>query len=196
MFATRRGGRILGACLFLMLCAPTLAHCGDQEATPASSPRGAYMASQCKEAMRCPLFDEVYAATPAFRHALSLSLRHGGEEVPGWVKDKLPRKQAHGDASVPPAASAMLPLRIDDRSYLLGRMTDPENPAHLIVALYDTERGFASVHYVNKEGTVALLGDDTDILRRVITDYLNADSPFARSLSQPGVALPIPVSGK
>ncbi|WP_161786898.1 hypothetical protein, partial [Cupriavidus sp. SK-4] len=123
----------------------------------------------------------VYATTPAFRDALSLSLRHGNEVVPDWVKDKLPNGQTHGDVPPPTTASAMLPLRIDDRPYILGRMTDPENSGHLIVALYDTQRGFATVHYVNKDGNAALLGDTAEILRKVIHDYLNAESAFAKS---------------
>lgn len=178
----------------LLLVSPLVA--AEQADKSQIPPRGAYTAIQCSEASQCPLFDEVYATTPAFRHALSLSLRHGNEVVPDWVKDKLPDGQAHSDAPPPTTASAMLPLRIDDRPYILGRMTDPENSGHLIVALYDTQRGFATVHYVNKDGNAALLGDTAEILRKVILDYLNAESAFARSLARPDVVLPIPVTSQ
>lgn len=47
-----------------------------------------------------------------------------------------------------------------------------------------------------KDGRSSLLGDDTEILGKVMTDYLNPDSAFARSLANPDVALPIPVSSK
>jgi hypothetical protein len=161
-----------------------------------TAPRGAYMASQCTDATRCPLFDEVYATTPAFRHALSLSLRHGGEVVPEWVKDKLPHGSTRNEAPPPVTASAMLPLRIDERSYLLGQMADPENPSRVIVALYDTQRGLVTVHYVNQNGQRLLLGDTTEILRKVMTDYVNADSAFARSLARPDVPLPIPLKSE
>lgn len=159
------------------------------------TPPGAYKASQCLEAPKCPLFDDVYANTPAFRHALSLNLRHGDELVPEWVKDKLPDRRRDEDKAPPPpvTASAMLPLRIDDRSYLIGHMSDPADSRHRIVALYDTQRGFATVHYVNKDGEAALLGDTTEILRKVMTDYLNTDSAFARSLERADIALPVPV---
>jgi len=170
------------------------------------SPRGAYLASQCLEASGCPLFDEVYAATPPFRHALALHLRSGDEAVPEWVKDKLPGYEGEagaGDGSpvrstapLTSSASAMLPLRIDDRSYLLGRMTDPQDPRHRIVALYDTVRGSVTLHYVNKDGKAAFLGDTQEILRKVMNDYLDADSEFARSLARPDVALPVPVRSR
>ncbi|WP_066741085.1 hypothetical protein [Cupriavidus sp. D384] len=179
-----------------MLLAGTALAAEDTGPVKQDAPRGAAMASQCTQADRCPLFDDVYAATPAFRHALSLSLRHGGEQVPEWVKDKLPGGKARSDTPPAVTASAMLPLRIDERPYLLGRMTDPENPAHRVATLYDTQRGIATVHYVGKDGDPRLLGDDTEILRKVMTDYLNADSPFARSLARPDVALPIPVSSQ
>lgn len=189
---------LMRSLLALLLLGITGARGADVEVTTRQQPpRGAYMASQCKEASQCPKFDEVYAATPAFRHALSLSLRHGDEVVPEWVKVKLPkqgeRNQIARDTPSPGTASSMLPLRIDDRSYLLGRMADPERPEHIMAVLYDTTRGFATVHYVNREGKTALLGDGTDILRRVMTDFLNADSPFAKSLGRPDVALPVPV---
>ena len=90
----------------------------------------------------------------------------------------------------------MLPLRIDERSYLLGRMANPEDPANLIGTLYDTQRGLATVYYVNQHGQRLLLGDTTEILRKVMTDYLNADSEFARSLVRPDVPLPIPVKSQ
>lgn len=159
------------------------------------APPGAYKASQCLEAPKCPLFDDVYANTPAFRHALSLNLRHGDELVPEWAKDKLPDRRRDDNKAPPPptTASAMLPLRIDDRSYLIGHMSDPADSRHRIDALYDTQRGFATVHYVNKDGQAALLGDATEILRKVMTDYLNTDSAFSRSLERPDVALPVPV---
>ncbi len=182
------------AVLCLLACPPFAAETAGGESETA--PRGAYMASQCKDAMRCPLFDEVYAATPAFRHALSLSLRHGGEDVPEWVKDKLPGGSARSESPPPVTASAMLPLRIDDRSYLLGRMSDPRHPSHLIVALYDTQRGLATVHYVDQNGQRLLFGDTSEILRKVMLDYLNADSAFAASLARPDVSLPIPVKSQ
>ncbi|MCA3183226.1 MAG: hypothetical protein INH12_00130 [Cupriavidus sp.] len=183
------------ACL-LVLLAGTAQAADDSAQAKQDAPRGAAMAVRCTEAARCPLFDDVYAATPAFRHALALGLRHGGTQVPDWVKDKLPGGKAHSDAPQAGTASAMLPLRIDERPYLLGRMTDPENPSHRIAALYDAQRGIATVHYVDKDGEPHLLGDDAEILRKVMTDYLNADSPFAQSLSRPDVALPIPVSSQ
>ena len=37
------------------------------------------------------------------------------------------------------------------------------------------------MHYVNKDGQAALLGDTTEILRKVMADYLNSDSEFAKS---------------
>jgi hypothetical protein len=194
-FDATRGRAVLQcAALCLLACPSFAAETAGSESDTA--PRGAYMASQCKDAMRCPLFDEVYATTPAFRHALSLSLRHGSQEVPEWVKDKLPGNSTQGGESPPVTASAMLPLRIDERSYLLGRMTDPQNPSHLIVALYDTQRGFATVHYVNQDGQRLLLGDTSEILRKVMIDYLNADSEFAMSVARPDVTLPIPVNSQ
>ncbi|WP_420995271.1 hypothetical protein ACKI2N_028505 [Cupriavidus sp. 30B13] len=189
-------GSIAVLCIAMLLGLPApAAEPADKDRSPdRPPPAGAHAASQCTEASRCPLFDEVYAATPAFRHALSLSLRHGDQVVPEWVKAKLPDRRQRGDTPPPTTASAMLPLRIDDRPYVLGRMTDPENPAHLIVALYDTQRGFATVHYVDKDGKAALLGDTTEILRKVMLDYVNAESAFARSLARPDVALPVPVT--
>ncbi|MDM0032251.1 hypothetical protein QTI33_08920 [Variovorax sp. J22P271] len=160
------------------------------------TPPGAYQSAQCQQATQCPLFDDVYAHTPAFRHALSLNLRHGGEVVPEWVKDKLPSRRREANASPPgPASTAptMLPLRIDDRPYILGQMSDPQAQRHRLVALYDTERGFATIYYTNEGGKASLLGDTTEILRTVMNDYLNADSAFARSLASPDVVLPIPV---
>jgi hypothetical protein len=182
------------AALCLMAC-PSFAAETSTDSKSDAAPRGAYMASQCTDTMRCPLFDEVYSATPAFRHALSLSLRHGGEVVPEWVKDKLPHGGPRNETPSP-TASAMLPLRIDERSYLLGRMANPEDPANLIGTLYDTQRGLATVYYVNQHGQRLLLGDTTEILRKVMTDYLNADSEFARSLVRPDVPLPIPVKSQ
>ncbi|GJG94382.1 hypothetical protein [Cupriavidus pauculus] len=163
-------------------------------------PRGAYMASQCKDARACPLFDDVYATTPPFRHALSLSLRHGRLQVPDWVKAKLEHNR-NGPAddvagSLMDTASPMLPLRIDGRSYLLGRMMDPANAQHRIVALYDTTRGSITVRYFDEKGKTALFGDTTEILVKVITDYVNPDSPFSRSANRTDVSLPIPVSSK
>lgn len=170
----------------------TLAQTGEEKQ---DAPRGAYLASVCVQADRCPLFDEVYATTPPFRHALALNLRHGDAQVPEWVKDKLPRRDRQDDAAAAPptTASPMLPLRIDDRSYLLGRMSDPQDARHRIVALYDTLRGSATLHYVNQDGKEALLGDTEELLRKVLRDYLNADSDFARALARPDVALPVPV---
>lgn len=155
--------------------------------------RGAHLATQCKERAACPLFDEVYATTPAFRHALSLSLRHGGERVPEWVKHKVSDAGGHRHAG-PATATPMLPLAIDGEPFLLGRMTDPERADHLVAALYDTRIGAATVFYVNPDGNGALLGPDADILRRVMIDYMNPGSAFARSLAQPDLALPVPVS--
>ena len=187
--------RRYGACLLVLLAGAAQAADGNAPVKQ-DAPRGAAAATRCTKAGLCPLFDDVYAATPAFRHALALGLRHGDTRVPDWVKDKLPGTKARSDAPPAVTASAMLPLRIDERPYLLGRMTDPENPAHRIAALYDTQRGIATVHYVDKDGESHLLGDDAEILRKVMTDYLNADSPFARSLARPDVALPIPVSSQ
>ncbi|WP_250514599.1 hypothetical protein [Caballeronia sp. INDeC2] len=187
-------GRIVLQCAALCLLAcPAFAAETSSGSEFDTAPRGGYMASQCKDAARCPLFDEVYATTPPFRHALSLSLRHGGEVVPEWVKDKLPGGSARSETPPYATASAMLPLRIDDRSYLLGRMSDPEMPSHQIVALYDTQRGLATVYHVRQDGQRLLLGDTTEILRKVMTDYLNAGSAFARSVAHPDVPLPISV---
>lgn len=194
----------MGALLSLV---PVLALADAKAVGEEDSPRGAYVASQCVQAAQCPLFDEVYANTPAFRHALALNLRHGDEAVPDWVKGLLPRRgSARGAERQPPparqpsqaatTASAMLPLRIDGRSYLLGRMSDPQDPRHLLVALYDTQRGFATLHYVNKEGKAALLGDTEEVLRKALVDYLNPGSGFAASLARPDVALPVPVSSQ
>ncbi len=190
-----RGHAVLQCAVLCVLAGPSFAAetAGSESDT---APRGAYMASQCKDAMRCPLFYEVYATTQELREALSLSLRHGGEDVPEWVKDKLPGGSAHRDAPPPVTASAMLPIRIDERSYLLGRMSDPHNPSHLIVALYDTQRGLATVHYVKQDGQRLLFGDTSEILRKVMIDYLNADSAFALSLARPDVSLPIPVKSQ
>ncbi|HYP83039.1 hypothetical protein [Variovorax sp.] len=179
----------LWMCLGALL-APSVRAADDEKETP----RGAHAASECREAPRCPLFDEVYAHTPAFRHALSLSLRHGDEAVPEWVKDRLPGHGPPPDQPRPPTtATPMLPLRIDDRPYLLGHMSDPQNPRHRLVALYDTQRGLAAVDYVNADAKAARLGDDAEILRKVIDDYLRPESDFARSLARPDVALPVPV---
>jgi hypothetical protein len=187
------GRNVLQFAALCFLACPAFAAGTSAGSESATAPRGAYMASQCKDAARCPLFDEVYATTPPFRHALSLSLRHGGEVVPEWVKDKLPGGSTRSEAPPSVTASAMLPLRIDDRSYLLGRMSDPEMPSHQIVALYDTQRGLATVHYVRQDGQRLLLGDTTEIVRKVLTDYLNADSAFARYVAHPDVPLPVPV---
>lgn len=190
-----RGHAVIRCVALCLLACPAFAAEISAGSEADAGPRGAYMASQCKDATQCPLFDEVYAATPAFRHALSLSLRHGGEEVPDWVKDRLPGNMRR--ESVPPTtASPMLPLRIDERAYLLGRMTDPHNPSHLIVALYDTQRGFVTVHYVDQNGQHLLFGDTSEILRKVMIDYLNADSAFARSLARPNASLPISVKSQ
>lgn len=167
----------------------------------AGPPKGAHLASICEHSAECPLFDDVYADTPPFRYALSLSLRHGKAEVPEWIKTKLGRSQ---DGKAQPeraanrvgTASPMLPLRINGRSYLLGRMSDPANAQHSIVALYDTARGFVTVHYVNEKGEAALYGDTTEILRKVVTDYLDPETPFARSVSSIDVSLPIPVTSQ
>jgi hypothetical protein len=171
----------------------------------AEAPWGAHAASICEQAVKCPLFDDVYANTPPFRHALSLSLRHGKEEVPEWVKVKLGqnRNDTHrndalqgNDANRIVTASPMLPLRIDDRIYLLGNMADPQNAQHRIAALYDTTRGFATVYYTNEKGEGAFYGDTTDVLRRVMTDYLNRDTPFSHTVNSTDVTLPIPVSSQ
>ena len=186
----------LAARFFVASLVAVAAHAQEKDAQAKDdAPPGAFKASQCLEAPKCPLFDDVYANTPAFRHALSLNLRHGDELVPEWVKDKLPDRRRDDSRAPPPptTASAMLPLRIDDRSYLIGHMSDPADSRHRIVALYDTQRGFATVHYVDKDGKAMLLGDTTEILRKVMTDYLNADSPFAQSLGRPDIALPVPV---
>lgn len=195
-----RASRLAGVLMAMMPLLATAAEGDGKE----DAVRGAYLASICVQAESCPLFDEVYATTPAFRHALALHLRHGDAVVPQWVKDKLPRSGTRQDPAAresrpqppPGTASPMLPLRIDDRSYLLGHMSDPQNPRHRIVALYDTRRGSATLHYVDKDGKALLLGDSEDLLRKVMADYLNADSDFARSLARPDVALPVPVRGE
>ena len=158
--------------------------------------RGAYAATQCREAPQCPLFDEVYAATPAFRHALALSLRHGDEQVPDWIKDKLPGGRSVSKTPALGTASPMLPVSIDDRPYILGRMTDPQSSMDTVVALYDTHRGISTVYFISKHGQPKLLGDETAILQKVIKDYVNTDSDFARALARPDLALPIPVSSR
>jgi hypothetical protein len=184
-------GHLIFQCLAILLPGVAAADAEQKEQPP-----GAYAASQCVQTSHCPLFDEVYASTPAFRHALSLSLRHGGESVPEWVKDKLPNRRAERNTPARATASGMLPLRIDQRSYILGRISAADNPTHLLVALYDTQRGFATVYYVSQDGRAALLGDTTEILRKVVADYLNVDSAFAQSIARPDVALPIPVKSQ
>jgi len=180
--------------MVLALVAPLLALADTGDAGKEDAPRGAFMASRCSQSAQCPRLDEVYATTPPFRHALSLALRHNDQAVPEWVKDKLPGRDADRQKT-PTATTAtpMLPLRIDERTYILGRMSDPQDARHRLVALYDTQRGFATLHYVDAEGKAALLGDETEILRKVIADYLDADSSFAQSLARPDVALPVPV---
>jgi len=189
----------------LMALMPWLAVAAETDAKQ-EAVRGAYLASGCVQAENCPRFDEVYATTPPLRHALALHLRHGGAAVPQWVKHKLVQRGRARDAAsrdpgpaqaqMPTTASPMLPLRIDDRSYLLGDMNDPQDPRHRIVALYDTHRGSATLHYVDRDGTAALLGDTQPLLRRVMMDYLNPGSDFARSLARPDVALPVAVRGE
>ncbi|WP_137925682.1 hypothetical protein [Cupriavidus sp. 2SB] len=186
---------ILRVSAYLTWCVPLLGNAASTDAPSNDVPRGAYMASQCTRASQCPRFDDAYATTPAFRHALSLALRHANQDVPVWVKGKLPGASTHRD-SPSGSASPMLPLRIDDQPYVLGTMADPENPDHNIAALYDTQRGFITVHYVNPSGEELLIGDSTEILRKVMVDYLNPASAFSRSLVRPDVALPIPVSSK
>lgn len=195
------------AAMLLLLAVDVQGVCADEASAPqqGDAPRGAYMATQCVRAAQCPLFDEVYAATPSFRHALALNLRHGDQTVPEWVKDKLPRQRLEQGSTSQgtgapmqstPTASPMLPLRIDDRSYLIGQMSDPQDPRHRIVALYDTLRGFATLYYIDRDAKAVLLGDTQELLRKVMSDYLNSDSDFARSLSRPDVSLPVPVRGQ
>lgn len=192
--AMRLHAGILAAATFLTSLAVFAGGLADGDLV--SSPRGANQASQCRVAADCPLFDEVYAATPSFRHALALALRHGNASVPEWVKDKLNSQGKPRDAAAPMTASNMLPLRVDEQPYVLGRMADPENSAHAISALYDIRRGFISVYYVNREGHSLLLGDTTEILQRVVIDFVNAGSAFSQALREPDVALPIPIRSR
>jgi len=169
------------------IAAPLQVHAEDRQ----DEPRGIIAVRDCKSLTDCPLLDDAYARTPALRHSVAESLRHGGETVPEWLRDKLPYQNqtdsARRDPQPAETASPMVPLRIDDAPYAIGKMRDPENARHEIVVLYDIVRGIATVRYRSADGDIRMLGDADNALTAIVGAYVDPDSTLARQLAEPSL---------
>ena len=138
---------------------------------------GAAAAQQCSRLSECPTFARVYENTPALRHALADAFRHGGKKQPEWLA---------GDMS-----SAVVPVTMDGRSYLLGRAGGADSPSQRVSVLYDPAKGSVTAQYFDPDGSVATLGDASPPLSKVVDTYGDASSALSRSMSDPNSPLPI-----
>jgi hypothetical protein len=143
----------------------------------AKDERGAAAAERCSRLSECPTFARVYENTPALRHALADAFRHAGKKQPDWLA---------GDMS-----SAVVPVTMEGRGYLLGRAGGAANPSQRVSVLYDPAKGSVTAQYFDPDGSVATLGDASPPLPKIVDTYRDGSSALSRSMSDPSSPLPI-----
>lgn len=143
----------------------------------AKDERGAAAAERCSRLSECPTFARVYENTPALRHALADAFRHAGKKQPDWLA---------GDMS-----SAVVPVTMEGRGYLLGRAGGAANPSQRVSVLYDPAKGSVTAQYFDPDGSVATLGDASPPLPKIVDTYRDESSALSRSMSDPNSPLPI-----